>query len=348
MQADLLEAMVENPYHLVVPADPHLAPQVLRRHRVEGTPHFDVPVPADAPLPEWATGGIVYAATAAPTGTPRSCVMPDAPGLPGGQLVHGAADAAPVWHDGVRLGATWTDGFGTWLHLAGLGGSDPTLPRPEQAARCYDRCAQVLAAHGFGFTDVVRTWFQLDRILDWYDDFNRVRSARLAGQAPAAAPASTAVGGRTHDGGAISLALLALKPAPGVHVATLRSPLQGPAPAYGSRFSRALRIDAPGASWLTVSGTASIAPDGRTARVGDLPGQVALTVDVLDALLSAQDCPWSAVDGAVLYVSPGVDPAQALVLTRARLGAVPLIASVQQVCRGDLLVEIELDARLGG
>src|SRR5688500_18919515 len=51
VHGDLLEAMIQDPHHLTVEADPHLAAQVLRRRRVERTLDFDVAVAADAPLP---------------------------------------------------------------------------------------------------------------------------------------------------------------------------------------------------------------------------------------------------------------------------------------------------------
>ena len=61
-----------------------------------------------------------------------------------------------------------------------------------------------LKAHGLTYRNVVRTWIYVARLLEWYDDFNRVRTAhyRLAGfgvEGGAAFPASTGIQGHYED-----------------------------------------------------------------------------------------------------------------------------------------------------
>ena len=49
MLGDLLQPLVEDPYHMAVPTDPDIAPQILRRHGVIGLGHLHVAVTVDLP-----------------------------------------------------------------------------------------------------------------------------------------------------------------------------------------------------------------------------------------------------------------------------------------------------------
>ena len=58
--------------------------------------------------------------------------------------------------------------------------------------------------------------------------------------------------------------------------------------AYGSAFSRGMRIDLKGLTILLISGTASIDEEGKTVHVGDLRAQTRRTFDK-DGLLASGD-----------------------------------------------------------
>jgi enamine deaminase RidA (YjgF/YER057c/UK114 family) len=141
---------------------------------------------------------------------------------------------------------------------------------------------------GFTLGDVMRTWFYNDHILDWYDEFNRVRSAHYASVKwrTGSLPASTGIGARNPAGGALVVAAWAMQPlAAAAQALEVASPLQCPAPQYGSAFSRAMEINSGGWRRLLISGTASIHPDGKTAWVGNPKKQVDLTMEVIVAIL---------------------------------------------------------------
>jgi enamine deaminase RidA (YjgF/YER057c/UK114 family) len=149
-------------------------------------------------------------------------------------------------------------------------------------------------------------------------------------------------------GAALTAAAWALKPraanGPALH-ATVASPLQGPAPAYGSAFSRAVEVQGAGYRQLVISGTASITPDGRTAHVGDVPKQIELTMQVVAELLRSRQMTFADVTRATAYFkSPADAPAFAAWLQRHDLATLPVVSACCAICRDDLLFEIELDA----
>src|SRR5207248_2848266 len=120
-------------------------------------------------------------------------------------------------------------------------------------------------------------------------------------------------------------------------------PLQCPAPAYGSSFSRAMEIESGGLRRLLVSGTASIHPDGRTAWVGDARKQVDLTMEVIAAILESRRMNFRDVTRATAYYRT-----PELVLhfedwARERaLLEMPVVSTHSVICRDDLLFELEL------
>ena len=123
------------------------------------------------------------------------------------------------------------------------------------------------------------------------------------------------------------------------------SPLQCPAPAYGSCFSRAVEIVTPGWRRIFISGTASIAPKGESVCAGDMDGQIDLTMQVVRAILVSREMDYADVTRATAYLR---NPADAPIFNRwcHKLGLVnwPLVTTQAVVCRDELLFEIELDA----
>jgi enamine deaminase RidA (YjgF/YER057c/UK114 family) len=150
--------------------------------------------------------------------------------------------------------------------LGGLGPNAVSLRRPAQVQQMFGNLECALDLAGFDLSDVVRTWFYNEDILAWYGDFNRVRTAHYSATqfCTRSTPASTAVAGRNPAGAALAVAAWAVKPLHGAEVACeIGSPLQCPAPNYGSSFSRAMEIESGGCRRLFISGTASIEPTSR-------------------------------------------------------------------------------------
>ena len=123
------------------------------------------------------------------------------------------------------------------------------------------------------------------------------------------------------------------------------SPRQCPAPAYGSAFSRAVEIQSPGFRQLLVSGTASIGPAGQTAHVGDIDAQIECTMEVIQAILESRGMTLANTTRATAYFRSGLDaPRFAEWLERHELRSLPVVFACCDICRDDLLFELELDA----
>jgi enamine deaminase RidA (YjgF/YER057c/UK114 family) len=123
--------------------------------------------------------------------------------------------------------------------------------------------------------------------------------------------------------------------------------LQGPALDYGSSFSRAVEFSTPELRRLYVSGTASIRPDGRTAHPTDVRAQVELTMEVVEALLGSRGMTWKHCVRAIGYFKHMADAGAFEAWRAARgVGPLPVVLAKSDVCRNDLLFELELDAIL--
>lgn len=218
-----------------------------------------------------------------------------------------------------------------------------------QSAELWRLLQKTMEPAGFGLKNLVRTWFFNDRILDWYDDFNRVRTAFFNEHDifGSLVPASTGVGASNATGAALTMDALAVTPLADAHVEVhaVASPLQGPANDYKSAFSRAVEVAGDGGRHLLVSGTASIEPHGLTAHHDDLDAQIKLSLRVVAAILESRNMSWADVARAVLYF-PETAWMSRFEPCREALGIPPIPALFAHcdICRGDLLFEIELDA----
>jgi enamine deaminase RidA (YjgF/YER057c/UK114 family) len=113
---------------------------------------------------------------------------------------------------------------------------------------------------------------------------------------------------------------------------------------YGSSFSRAVEIGTPDYRTLLVSGTASIEPGGATAFVGDVDRQIQLTMDVVAGILKSRAMDWGDATRAVMYLKkPEFLENWQSWLRKNKLENLPLINIEADVCRDDLLVELEID-----
>ncbi len=248
------------------------------------------------------------------------------------------------------VGSVYDDGAARFCLLGGLGPADASVTAPAQARQTFDRLAAALESAGFALGDVVRTWFYNERILDWYGDFNLVRTSCYDGVKfrTGSLPASTGIGTRQSGGAALTVAAWAMQPLTGAaHAREIASPLQCPAPVYGSSFSRAMEMESAGWLRLLVSGTASIHPDGRTAWVGDPRRQIDLSMDVVAAILDSRGMTWRDVTRATAYFQRPRFRSHFEEWTHDHgWDDLPVVSLLCEICRHDLLFEIEVDARI--
>lgn len=245
------------------------------------------------------------------------------------------------------VGRAFHDGYARHCYLGNLRPDTTAAPRTEQAYRLFENLEAALGQAGMQFSHVARTWLYLDQMLAWYGEFNQARTRFFneRGVFERMVPASTGIGGPNPAGAAILAEAYALQSEhPGVSVQAVSSPLQCPAPRYGSAFSRAAEVCLPDCRRLLVSGTASIAPGGESVHLGDIDGQVDLTLRVVDAILQSRRMSFRDVTRAVAYFKHAADAA-ALVRYGAAHGLTfPVVYTQLAVCRDELLFEIELDA----
>lgn len=126
------------------------------------------------------------------------------------------------------------------------------------------------------------------------------------------------------------------------------------APAYGSAFTRGLRVDLPGGiTHLLISGTASVGENGETLYPGDFRAQLWRTYRNLTELLRSEGATWHDVVRTTCYLRDIERDYAEFNSTRNEffhaisLDPFPASTGIQaRICRSDLLVEIELLAIL--
>jgi len=283
---------------------------------------------------------------------PVLLVVPEGPaGSVAGLQVHAVRSAdAPeiVRSDGKPRGRAVKMGNCRFVAISGLvaptaGGAD------AQAQAMFTQAVNTLKGLGGSMHSVARTWLWLGDILAWYDDLNRVRnrffkSVGLIDTDPNVTrmPASTGIGVYPAFGAACALDLVAVIGDGGRveyfrEAGNQRSPYH-----YGSAFSRASRASTPAGETVYISGTAAIDAEGRTCPIGDAKGQIAVTVENVRAAFKDLGCSDAEVVQAIAYSkTPEV---QAIFHKEfADLGW-PCISVIADVCRDDLLFEIEAAA----
>ena len=234
-----------------------------------------------------------------------------------------------------------------FCYLGGLY-SKPDQSPSQQTSVLLNSAESLLNRVGLSFQNTVRTWFYLDDILNWYKDFNLARTSffQLHKIYNKLVPASTGIGGKNNHASKVCLELIAIKPKTDYFsIAKVRSPLQCPAEDYGSSFSRAVSYSDNEYATLTVSGTASINPEGKTMHPDEIQKQIELSFKVVTAILDSQNFKFSDIIRFYAYCS---DKRYSKEFFNYVESCFPyqfaIICSENKVCRNGLLFEIELDA----
>ena len=253
-----------------------------------------------------------------------------------------------LMQDGRTVGAKYEDAYAEYVLLMGVAPDHLDAPREQQAREVFDNLDKLLKTEGFAFPDVVRTWLYLDKLLEWYDVLNRVRDEffethNIFG---GFVPASTGIGCANSLGAAMIAGAIAMRAKDErATKAMLDSPLQCSALDYRSSFSRAAEIVNPEWRTVFVSGTASIEPGGETVHHDDADKQIALTMDVVKAILETRNMTFKDSVRAIAYIKRPEDrPAWQRWLEANNLPADYAQEIIADVCRDDLLFELELDA----
>ncbi len=268
--------------------------------------------------------------------------------------------ALAVSYDGTR-----------WVYCGGLH-APAAAGAYAQMSATLEQMRAALAAAGTDFEHVVRTWFYLGGITqpegetqrymemnrartDFYRDISFGRSLLEANVLHGIYPASTGIGMRGTGLVAGCLALQSRRDdALLVH---LENPQQTPAYAYHSRYSpkspkfsrgMALVLGEYVTAWI--SGTASIV-NSESRHPGDIERQTEQTIDNIERLIAPSNFAAHGLRhaGATLhdlakvrvYLKQPEHFTRCKAVCERRFGRVPAIYAVADICRPELLVEIE-------
>jgi enamine deaminase RidA (YjgF/YER057c/UK114 family) len=259
-----------------------------------------------------------------------------------------------------------------WVHCTKVQSQGEDRPVYDAATSQLQQVCRMLGSAGVGFHQIVRTWYYLGGIaendgpLQRYQEFNRARSDFFApirfgsGQTQSHEskriyPASTGIG--TEGRGIMMSAIAIATDRSDIRAVPLENPRQTAACDYSTEYSpespkfcRAMALSCGNFATIFISGTASIT-DSRTRHVGDVVLQTEETLDNISALIGEENLAGSGLPGlgttlaslglVRVYIKRPEDYAEVRAVCQRRLGAAPTIYAVADVCRSDLLVEIE-------
>ncbi|MEK9146523.1 MAG: RidA family protein, partial [Elusimicrobiota bacterium] len=221
------------------------------------------------------------------------------------------------------------------------------LPPHAQARSMFARALEAARAHGFPYRDAVRTWIYLRRILDWYGEVNQARNALYArpeflGGEASLFPASTGIQGRAGEEECLMDALFFSSAGAAAARRVQKTARQEASCAYGSAFSRGACLELDGRRLVHVSGTASIGSDGESLHRGDAAAQSRETLDAVSAVLGTEGAGLGDIAMSTLFCKDrAAYEAWRTMIASAGRPEFPMIAVLADVCRPELLVELE-------
>lgn len=258
-----------------------------------------------------------------------------------------------------------------WVYLAGISPSVNAASAYEQSESCLAQLDQRLNRVGATLSDVPRVWLYQGGIteeesgIERYRELNRARtdyfdslSARGAmrmSQQGIVYPASTGIG--TNGSSLVLSAMVLQTHRDDVRWVALENPGQTSAFDYekkfsikSPKFSRAMAVITDEYATIWISGTASIL-DSETVHIGDIEKQTHQTIDNMERLIAEENlaahgfkgCGATLQDLAKVrvYIKHVEDYEKCRAICEARFGSLPTIYANADVCRPDLLVEIE-------
>ena len=242
----------------------------------------------------------------------------------------------------------------------------------ESAANTLHRIRSLLHGGGVRFDQVIRTWLYLGGIVaaegttQRYKELNRARAdfykdipfladyQRETRRGPVF-PASTGIGTEGRDLTARAIALATDRD--DIIAMALENPRQTSAYDYARsyslqspKFSRAMALSYGPDMTIFISGTASIT-NSESRHLGDAVAQTHESLDNIEALISEDNLGRHGLPGfgssleglgqVRVYIKRTEDYPKILAVCAQRLGEVPAIYTTADVCRPELLVEIE-------
>jgi enamine deaminase RidA (YjgF/YER057c/UK114 family) len=260
----------------------------------------------------------------------------------------------------------------SWVHCGQIVPETSATGVYERSLSGFRKMQEMLQSVGMRFEQVIRTWLYLGDIVgpegetQRYKELNRARTdffrdfcfspvSTPKGFSPTLYPASTGIGADSRD---VVMSCIALATDRDDIIGTpLENPLQTSAFDYSAKygqkspkFARAMALSCGPFATIFISGTASIT-QSETRHIGDVEAQTRQTLDNIEALISDDNLRQhgmaglgTPLDGLALvrvYIKRQEDYAKTKAVCEARLGELPTVYAVADVCRPELLVEIE-------
>jgi enamine deaminase RidA (YjgF/YER057c/UK114 family) len=270
-------------------------------------------------------------------------------------------DVVCVAYDGLR-----------WIHIGGVTASPSAVSAYAQSRQAFEETAWRLEQAGGSFRDVVRLWLYLGGIteteesVERYRELNRARTDFFHEQETRGQmivqrdgnshyPASTGIGTAGRE---FTLSCLALQTnRTDVLLRPLENPRQTSAFRYAQefspqspKFSRAMAVVIGDYVTTWISGTASIV-NSESVHLGDVERQTEQTIDNICDLIGPENFARHGIPGGGarlsdlakvrVYVKHAEDVGTCRAVCERRFGRLPTIYAEADVCRSNLLVEIE-------
>lgn len=260
-----------------------------------------------------------------------------------------------IFDEGSPCGKKWFDANVQHVILQNLTGVKPgeTPPGKEvQVKNMFYRADRILKKLGGSYRDVVRTWFYLSDILDWYHTFNAVRNEvyNEFGLMPSekssvlALPSSTGIGTNSIRGLAGTINLYAILGSRGYkpHIQHLTNRGQKNAYEYGSAFSRGTIINSAKLRSIQLSGTAAINQRGQSLFDNSCKRQIDFTFEKIRELLSPLSAGIKDICAATAYLKNEHDIYQLKSYLQTHgLVELPCVYMQADICRPELLFELD-------
>ncbi len=243
-----------------------------------------------------------------------------------------------------------------------------------QANGAFELMQKILNSESMSFSHIVRQWNYVENILNVehdkdkevqnYQILNDIRTKYYShADFKDGYPAATGIGMNT---GGIILELIAIKPKKDIHIVPLKNPVQTDAYNYSQdvlignalmqaniksspKFERAKFISINDKKTIFVSGTAAIQNE-KTLAKNDIKEQTEITINNISNLISRANLKQAGIENNVgdigfsfirVYVKNKSELDTVKEICNSYYGDVPINYLVADICRDNLLVEIE-------
>ncbi len=268
---------------------------------------------------------------------------------------------------------------GKEVYAAGICAKNPDSSLKSQVEESYKLMDEILTAEALSFSDIVRQWNYVENIVQVdqvenkpvqnYQLLNDTRSVYYAqSDFKNGYPAATGIG---MNYGGILLEFYAVKPLKKVNIIPIKNPKQVDAYHYSQevlvgdsirklqqkatpKFERAKYISLNGHKIVFISGTASIHNE-KTIGINNIEEQTLVTIDNISNLVSGNNIENSVtteITGTLkysflrIYIKDSSDLAVVKDICSKQFKDIPISYLIADICRDDLLIEIEGVAEL--